>query len=95
MSFTCANGTKLPYKGYIEADIVVPSLLNTSNKAPVLVVENTNYKRCVPVTIVTNVIRLCKKASNYSSESNIPAQWQVAFGSICNEILPVKTTTIL
>ena len=92
LSVTCANGTELPYKGYIEADIVVPSLGNTLYKAPVLVVENTDYNRRVPVIIGTNVIRLCKQASNDSSESNIPAEWQVAFDSMCNEILPVKTT---
>ena len=92
LSVTCANGTELPYKGYIEADIVVPSLGNTTYKAPVLVVENTDYNRRVPVIIGTNVIRLCKQASNDSSESNIPAEWQVAFDSMCNEILPVKTT---
>ena len=39
MSATCTNGTELPYKGYIEADIVVPSLGNTTYKAPVLVLE--------------------------------------------------------
>ena len=92
LSVTCANGTELPYKGYIKADIVVPSLGNTTYKAPVLVVENTDYNRRVPVIIGTNVIRLCKQASNDSSESNIPAEWQVAFDSMCNEILPVKTT---
>ena len=92
LSVTCDNGTELPYKGYIEADIVVPSLGNTLYKAPVLVVENTDYNRRVPVIIGTNVIRLCKQASNDSSESNIPAEWQVAFDSMCNEILPVKTT---
>ena len=37
LSVTCANGTELPYKGYIEADIVVPSLGNTSY----LVVKNS------------------------------------------------------
>ena len=92
LSVTCANGTELPYKGYIEADIVVPSLGNTTYKAPVLVVENTDYNPRVPVIIGTNVIRLCKQASNHSTESNIPAEWQVAFDSMCNEILPVKTT---
>ena len=86
LSVTCANGTELPYKGYIEADIVVPSLGNTTYKAP------TDYNRRVPVITGTNVIRLCKQASNDSSESNIPAEWQVAFDSMCNEILLVKTT---
>ena len=42
--------------------------------------------------IRTNVISLCKQAANDSSESNIPADWQVAFDSVCNEILSVKTT---
>ena len=70
LSVTCANGTELPYKGYIEADIVVPSLGNTSY----LVVKNTYYSRHVPVIIGTNVICLCKQASNDSSESNIPVE---------------------
>ena len=37
---------------YIEADIIIPSLGNISLKAPVLVVENTDYNRRVPVIIV-------------------------------------------
>ena len=92
LSVTCANGTKSPYKSFIEADIVVTSLGNTSYKAPVLVVENTDYNRRVPVIIGTNVIRLSKQASNDSSESNNPTEWQVSFDSMCTQILQVKTT---
>ena len=56
-----------------------------------MVVENTDYNCCVPVIIGTNGIRLCKQASNDLNESNIPAEWQVAFDSMCYEILPVNT----
>ena len=35
---------------------------------------------------------MCKQASNDSSKSNSPAEWQFAFDSMCNEILPVKNT---
>ena len=42
--------------------------------------------------IGTNVICLYKQASDDSSDNNIPVEWQVAFDSMCNEILQVKTT---
>ena len=57
LSVIGAYGSKLPYKGFIEADIYVTSLGNASFVIPVLVVSNTEYNKHVPSIIGTNVIR--------------------------------------
>ena len=89
LSVTSANGTQLPFKGYIEADISVPSLGNNTFRIPLLVVNNTDYNSKVPAIIGTNVIRLCKESS---PSDNVPVEWQIAFDSMCDDTLPVKTT---
>ena len=89
LSVTSANGTQLPFKGYIEADISVPSLGNNTFRIPLLVVNNTDYNSKVPAIIGTNVNRLCKESS---SSDNVPVEWQIAFDSMCDDTLPVKTT---
>lgn len=90
LSVIGANGCKLPYKGYIEADISVPRLgKNSVNKIPLLVVTNTEYNSKIPAIIRTNVIRLYQDTS---SASGNPEEWQTAFNSLCNNTVPVKTT---
>ena len=89
LSVTSANGTQLPFKGYIEADISVPFLCNNTISIPLLVVGDTEYNSRVPIIIGTNVIRQCKYSSG---SSDIPAEWQTAFDSLCDTTIPVKTT---
>ena len=57
LSVIGANGSKLPFLGYIEAEISVPILGEQTHMIPVLVVSNTDYNKKVPVIIGTNVIR--------------------------------------
>lgn len=89
LSVLGANGSHLPYIGYIEADISVPQLGNDAHQIPLLVVSNTEYNSKVPVIIGTNVIRLYKDSKH---TSDIPDEWQVAFDSLCDDNIPVKTT---
>ena len=89
LSVIGANGSKLPYKGFIEADISVPSLGNDSFVIPVLVVSNTEYNKHVPSIIGTNVIRLFKDSCPIS---DIPSEWQTAFDCMCDDTIPVRTT---
>ena len=84
-----ANGSELPYKGYIEAEISVPFLSSSAFNMPLLVVPDTKYIKEVPIIIGTNVIRLCKADV---SENNVPSEWQTASDSLCDDVIPVKTT---
>ena len=49
--------------GYIEADISVPFLGNTTYTVPLLVVLDTEYNYKIPAITGTNVIRLLKQSS--------------------------------
>lgn len=69
LSVLSANGDQLPYKGYIEAEISIPSLGNNNFVIPLLVVSNTEYNSTVPAIIGTNVIRFCRQSR---SQSGIP-----------------------
>lgn len=89
LSVVSAGGSQLPYKGYIEANISVPSLGDSSLTVPLLIVSDTDYNSKVPAIIGTNVIRLFKQDK---SPSDVPVEWQTAFDSMCDDGLPVKTT---
>ena len=91
LSVTSAGGSQLPVKGYIEEDVSVPFVNNFTIPAPVLVVHDTNFNSLVPSIIGTNVISLCKSVSS-GSNSEIPEQWKLAFDSLVDETLPVKST---
>ena len=84
-SVLSASGNKLPYIGFIVADVSFPGLNNMSCSTLALVVSNISYNKQVPCIIGTNVIRDCKKSG--TSES-IPSEWQTAFDGICDETLP-------
>ncbi|MCG8048682.1 MAG: RNase H-like domain-containing protein, partial [Candidatus Thiodiazotropha endolucinida] len=89
LSVVSAGGSQLPYKGYIEASISVPSLGNSLLTVPLLIVSDTDYNSKVPAIIGTNVIRLFKQDK---PPSDVPVEWQTAFDSMCDDGLPVKTT---
>ena len=91
LSVLSANGDQLPYKGYIEAEISIPSLGNNNFVIPLLVVSNTEYNSTVPAIIGTNVIRLCRQSRSQSGIP-VPEEWQLAFDSLLDETIPVKTT---
>ncbi|MCG8044577.1 MAG: RNase H-like domain-containing protein [Candidatus Thiodiazotropha endolucinida] len=95
LSVTTANGSKIPYIGYIEADIKIPHFGALSDKIPMLVVSDTSYNSKVPSLIGTNIINRCRNSKNTSSpvlEESVPEEWQLAFDNICDDNIPVKTT---
>ena len=55
-----ADGQKLPYIGYIEAEVCAPYLANSDNTilSLILITQATEYRQRVPVIIGTNIIRL-------------------------------------
>ena len=62
LSVLSASGNKLPYIGFIVADVSVPGLDNMSCSTLALVVSNSSYNKEFPYIIGTNVIRDCKKS---------------------------------
>ena len=92
MSVVAADGSPVPYKGYIEADISVPFLSSISFTIPVLIISDTEYNRKVPVIIGTNVIRLCKQSV---PEADVPAEWQLAFDIYVMKVYLLGQPTIL
>ena len=90
LSVQSANGTDLPFKGYIEAEFSAPILSDCVLNIPLLVVSDTEYNSQVPAIVGTNVIRLCKaEVSNHE----VPVEWQTAFDLLCDDSIPVKTTS--
>lgn len=101
-----ASGHNLPYQGYVEIDITVPSLTAKSFQIPALVVEDTEYHDQVPVVIGTNLIREIKNQMYEEQESKLPDTWNMAFSAITTNavgivkatrpitLLPMETKTI-
>ena len=86
LSVQSANGTELPFKGYIEAEFSAPILSDCVLNIPLLVVSDTEYNSQVPAIVGTNVIRLCKaEVSNHE----VPVEWQTAFDLLCHDSIPV------
>lgn len=87
-----AGGSKLPYLGYIEADITIPFLSDCEFCVPILVTPMTNYNRQVPVIVGTNIIRMCRDIQQTGSDSTFPDAWQSAVDSLCvNNPMVVKS----
>lgn len=86
-----ANGSLLPYSGYVELEICVPCFGNSSYAIPALVVPQTNYSKIVPVIVGTNFIRICRNTYEQTLDEDVPDEWRVAFNSLKDE-RPVKTT---
>ena len=68
LSVTTANGSKIPYIGYIEAKINLPHFGTLSDKiTTMLVVSNTAYNYQVQSLLGTNIINRCRNANCNSS----------------------------
>ena len=87
-----AEGSSLPFSGYVEVELQVPFLSKESFYVPVLVMKATEYSSKVPVIIGTNVIRLCREYSE-SFETTIPEEWELAFSNLSVDCdVPVKSS---
>ena len=60
------------------------------DEIPILVVSNTAYNRKVSSLIGTNIISRCRDTK--CSSTSYPDQWKMAFDSLVNDNIPVKTT---
>ena len=77
-----AHGIKIPYLGYIEANIRIPETDDTLTVL-LLVVPSTAYHETTPVLLGTNIIGRCLEKLKEGAESahtkkNIPSAWEVA-----------------
>ena len=83
-----ANGTSLPYLGYIEADII---LQNQGKAFPtlLLVVPNTEYHNKVPVLLGTNIIRDVRQSLK---DNQLPDEWKTAVLTISSSAGTVVAT---
>ena len=90
LKITAANGEKIPYIGYILAPVSVSHFGTLVDEIPILVVSNTAYNRKVPSLIGTNIISRCRDTK--CSSTSVPDQWKMAFDSLVNDNIPVKTT---
>ncbi|XP_053389926.1 uncharacterized protein LOC128552882 [Mercenaria mercenaria] len=75
----CANGQEVPYSGYIELGVKVPSLNDEEAVALILIVPQTEYNQRVPVIIGTNLIREFSKLSKEKEADTIPNEWRESF----------------
>ena len=92
LEIKCADGGTLPYHGFVELTIGVPSLKGDQVSALFLVVPVTDYNKEVPFIVGTNVIREYNKLQ--SAEETIPEAWHVAFKSLAAQHVGfVKTTS--
>lgn len=86
-----ACGTKLPYLGYIEGEILIPSVLEPSIIVPILVVPDTEYRQSVPGIIGTNVLRFCNSIFNDDTSSVHP--YRLALDAVNSKnFISVKST---
>ena len=73
----CADGNKLPFMGYFEAEISCKYFGGNQVCVPVLVVPVTEYNNRVPVTLGTNVIRLFSELGLNSVKNDICGHYQL------------------
>lgn len=89
-----ANGSKIPYFGYIEADVVFHEVVPQGGGIPVqsliLVVSDTPYNKSVPMCVGMNVIQECVQKIkeimgpqfNHHNQGGIARGWQMVFSAI-------------
>ncbi|CAG2240364.1 unnamed protein product [Mytilus edulis] len=92
LSVRVAEGSQLPYHGYVEVNIKVP-FHTESMMVPLLVVPETDYNRSVPVIIGTNVLRPIKSTLTCDSQVNIPREWETAFSAMDASITSLVKST--
>ncbi|VDI03178.1 Hypothetical predicted protein [Mytilus galloprovincialis] len=92
LSVRVAEGSQLPYHGYVEVNIKVP-FHTESMMVPLLVVPETDYNRSVPVIIGTNVLRPIKSTLTCDSQVNIPREWKTAFSAMDASITSLVKST--
>ena len=83
LDIECADGSPLPYLGFIEAELRVKYL--SSLMVPFLVVHDTKYNNFIPVLIGTNCLQplmsdcKCKHGVRFLQVANLTLPWYTAF----------------
>ena len=87
LNIECADGSQLPYHGYIEADVQVISGLHGSSSKPCipLVVLDTPYSKETPVILGTNILHdflsECKEhfGEQFLQKADLFTPWYLCF----------------
>ena len=82
----CADGSTLPYQGYIEVNINAPGLQNDKSYPCIfLVVDDTAYHQTVPLLIGTNILKVLMEdvrtdnGVRYLQGTQLQTPWYLAF----------------
>ena len=85
LDITVAGDHKLPYLGYIEAELSVPRIGINSVSTLILVVPDTKYSSRVPILIGTNILEILKQnvkkthGLQYRQKIQLPDAWDLTF----------------
>ena len=90
LNIECADGSQLPYIGYIEADISVRSELPglNSKSCLLLVIPDTQYSRSTPIILGTNIlnefIKDCKVnfGDQFLQRAQLHTPWYLCFRTL-------------
>ena len=76
-----ANGSRVPYFGYVEVQLKVPDCLIDCSYIPALflIVPNTSYNSKTPVLLGTNVLYTCSQLQEAGKFQPTSGIWQRAF----------------
>ena len=82
----CANGSNLPYMGYVEVKLESPGLpCSTSQRSYFLIVGYTDYQDRVPILIGTNILKTLKENGmtehgiRYLQNAALHTLWYLSF----------------
>ena len=87
LDIECADGKSLPYEGFIEAELEIPTIRHKVN-AILLVIPESNYNNSVPLLLGTNVLGVImeilrkQEGEKYLQKSNLTTDWYLTFRSM-------------
>jgi hypothetical protein len=90
LSVKVAEGSPLPYLGYVEVSIYF-TFQSDNMMVLLLVVPETDYNKSVPVVIGTNILRPIKSSVS-DSHVKLPHNWDIAFSALDAGVNLVKST---
>ena len=88
LDISSANGSSVPYTGYVVVDIGMPTVDLDPVSVPVLIVPDTKYSASVPVIVGTNVLNFFKTSA---PNDKVPVEWSDVFSILSSvHCLPVR-----
>lgn len=86
LSVECADGNLLPYSGYVEVELTIPTVTGSDPIASLLlVVPDSNYNASVPILLGTNVLSVamerCRQrhGTRFLQETGLNTSWFLTF----------------